>query len=55
MGVVSDCWAWCSCYLYAGYGYMTVNQSITFLDEETGAIMNTVESTWRQPKATKLS
>jgi hypothetical protein len=49
--IISDCWAAYSSPRYEGYTYFTVNHSITFVDETTGAHTNTNESTWKQVKA----
>jgi hypothetical protein len=34
-----------------GYTHQTVNYTIGFVDERTGAHTNTIESTWRHVKA----
>jgi D-hexose-6-phosphate mutarotase len=35
----------------AGYRHVTVNHSVTFLEEETVALTHMVESTWLQANA----
>jgi hypothetical protein len=50
--VISDCWAGYKSLDDEGFTHVTVNHSITFVDETTGAHTNTTESTWRQVKAT---
>ena len=42
--IISDCWSANSSLLGEGYTPFTVNHSVTFVDETTGAHTNTVES-----------
>jgi len=46
--IISDCWVAYSSLRDEGYMHFTVNHSITFVDENTGAHSNTTESTWKQ-------
>lgn len=51
--VISDSWA---AYrrigqLPEGYTHLTINHSVHFVDPETGAHTNTIESTWQKLKA----
>jgi hypothetical protein len=49
--VISDCWgAYCGLG-FQGYTHLTVNHSIEFLNPDTGAHTNTIDSTWRTVKA----
>jgi transposase-like protein len=48
--VISDCWgAYCNLDSQ-GYTHRTVNHSIQFVNSDTGAHTNTIESTWRSVK-----
>jgi len=49
--VISDCWAAYRSLHDEGYMHFTVNHSIMFVDETTGAHTNTIKSTWKQAKA----
>jgi transposase-like protein len=49
--VVSDSRGACRDLDTEGYTHRTVNHSIGFVDERTGAHTNTTESTWRHVKA----
>jgi hypothetical protein len=49
--VISNCWAAYSSLRDEGYMHFTMNHSITFVDETTGAHTNTINSTWKQVKA----
>lgn len=49
--IISDCWAVYSSLRDEGYTHFTVNHSIPFVDETTGAYTNTIESTRKQVKA----
>jgi transposase-like protein len=49
--VISDCWGVYRDLDAEGYTHRTVNHSNGFVDERTGAHMNTVESTWRHVKS----
>jgi len=49
--VISDCWAAYSSQRDKGYAHFTVNHSISFVVETTGAHTNTIKSTRKQGKA----
>jgi transposase-like protein len=49
--VISDCWGVCRNIEAQGYTQRTVNHSIEFVDQRTGAHTNTIESIWRHVKA----
>ena len=49
--IMSDCWRAYSQLGNMGYQHMTVNHSKEFVDSETGACTNKIESTWRAVKA----
>ena len=48
--VISDCWKAYSSLNSEGFSHLTVNQSVNFVDPETSAHTNTIESTWRALK-----
>jgi hypothetical protein len=48
--IISDCWAAYSSPCEEGYTHFTINHSITFVDQTTGAHTNTPEPTWKQVK-----
>ena len=48
--IISDCWKAYSRLEEEGYVHQTVNHSKEFLNKETGAHTNTIESTWRAVK-----
>lgn len=48
--VISDCWKAYDTLSDEGYTHLTVNHSINFVDPDTGAHTNTIESTWRHVK-----
>jgi len=48
--IISDCWAAYNSLREEGYTHFTVNHSITFVDQTTGAHTNTTESTWQHVK-----
>ena len=48
--IISDCWAAYNSLREEGYTHFTVNHSITFVDQTTGAHTNTIESTWKHVK-----
>jgi transposase-like protein len=49
--VISDCWGAYRNLEAQGYTHRTVNHSLGFVDQRTGAHTNTIESTWRNVKA----
>ena len=50
--VISDCWkAYFELTRNPEYDHLTVNHSIEFVNSDTGAHTNTIESTWRAVKA----
>ena len=49
--VVSDCWSAYRDVETHGHIHQTVNHTIGFVDQRTGAHTNTIESTWRRVKA----
>lgn len=48
--IISDCWKAYDCLDKEGYEHLKVNHSVNFVDPETGAHTNTIESTWRALK-----
>ncbi len=50
--IISDCWKAYACLKDHGYTHLTVNHSKEFVNPETGACTNKIESTWH---ALKLS
>jgi hypothetical protein len=48
--IISDCWAAYISPREEGYTHFTVNHSITFVEEKTGAHSNTIESTLKYVK-----
>ena len=48
--IYSDCWKAYSSPNKEGFSHLSVNQSINFVDPETGTQTNTIESTWRALK-----
>lgn len=49
--IISDCWKAYDWLEERDYEYLRVNHSLNFVDPETGAHTNTIESTWRHVKA----
>ena len=49
--VIIDCWAAYRDLGAHGYTHHTVNHTIGFVDERTGAHTNTIATTWRHVKA----
>jgi len=49
--IITDCWVAHSALRDEGYTLFTVNLSITFVEETTGAHTNTIECTWKQVEA----
>lgn len=50
--VISDCWKAYDCLKDEGYTHLTVNHSVHFVDPETAACTNTIESSWNAAKRT---
>ena len=48
--IISDCWKAYSKLEEEGFQHQTVNHSKEFINKETGAHTNTIESTWRAVK-----
>ena len=48
--IISDCWAAYAGLEQQGYNHLTVNHSKEFVNSETGAHTQTIESTWHQLK-----
>lgn len=48
--IITDCWKAYGKLDRAKFRLFTVNHSITYVDENTGAHTNTIESTWRHVK-----
>lgn len=48
--IISDCWKSYDCLSLEGYVHEKVNHSEHFVDPDTGACTNTIESTWRALK-----
>lgn len=48
--IVSDCWGGYKSIRQAGYEHLTVNHTIGFKDELTGANTNSIESVWKHVK-----
>ncbi|CAI6377486.1 unnamed protein product [Macrosiphum euphorbiae] len=49
--IISDCWKAYNTLNNEGYVHMTVNHSLHFKDPETGVHSNSIETSWRHPKA----
>ena len=48
--IISDCWKAYSSLNSEGFTHLTVNHSVNFVDPDSGAHTNTIESTWRALK-----
>ena len=48
--IISDCWKAYSTLSKEGYIHQTVNHSVEFVNKESGACTNTIESTWHAVK-----
>lgn len=48
--IISDCWKAYGCLESEGYRHLTVNHSEHFVDPDSGACTNTIESMWRALK-----
>ena len=48
--IISDCWKAYSPLDKEGFSHLTVNHSVNFVDPDSGAHTNTIESTWRALK-----
>ena len=48
--IISVCWRAYSSLNSEGFTYLTVNHSVNFVDPDSGAHTNTIESTWRALK-----
>ena len=48
--IISDCWRAYSSLNSEGFTHLTVNHSVNFVDPDSGAHTNTIESTWRALK-----
>jgi len=49
--IISDCWKAYNCLSSEGYRHLTVNHSLNFVDADTGAHTQNIESNWRAAKA----
>jgi hypothetical protein len=50
ISIISDCWKAYDILDKEGFEHLKVNHSVNFLDLDTGAHINTIESTWRALK-----
>jgi len=48
--IISDYWKAYDCLNKEGFEHLKVNHSLTFVDPDSGAHTNTIESTWRALK-----
>lgn len=48
--IISDCWKAYDILDKEGFEHLKVNHSVNFVDQDTGAHTNTIESTWRALK-----
>lgn len=52
--IITDCWRGYNGLSEEGFEHLTVNHSLNFVNEETGADTNKIESQWR-PIRTRLA
>ncbi|GBM51373.1 hypothetical protein AVEN_110821-1 [Araneus ventricosus] len=48
--IISDCWKSYDCLSHEGFGHLTVNLGLHFVDPSTGAHANSIESMWSDIK-----